>query len=317
MKRASRNELLFLIVALSHASHITATSLVYSMRLRRSLTAPVLFGNQPRTITSFSSVPIYSQRSRHIVDSARAIDICESRKIVGDVLNMRHTSKKLWWIEVTTALADEWFSSQGTSRTSASRFGLDDIVVEAGRVIRMGKNWQFVYYGLAGFPTSWRPSLNETQDPLVGTKLFSLGAGIELSYSAIINPQHAVVFVFQNRFIHFFNRTWQPILPCGGKIQPGNVTDLLFSVMYRFSANVVEAGYNPTFFTNQAVITNNQKISTESFVRNGAYVRYAHLMRDFWAEDKHGFVGAGFSLARASRFNSRIHSAWLAIGGLF
>lgn len=294
-----------------------ATSLVYSMRIRRAFSMRTLNAGEQHSTTAISSVPIFSQRKRHIVDAERATNICEDRKIAGDVLNIRYNARKNWWFEATTAFADEWFTAKGSVPNAASRFGFDDIVLAMGYNVLVNDNLQFVYYAIGGLPTSWRPSLDEQFDTLVGTKFFSLGAGSELSYSFINKQDKSVIFLFQNRVIHFFTRSWEPILPRGGKIQPGNVIDLLFSLMYRWTTNLAEIGYNPTFFNNAAVITGTQKIDGVPFVRHGGYVRYTHLFRNFFGEHKPLFLGAGCSMSHSRRFDSQIYALWGVVGVVF
>lgn len=317
MKQYRYRCVVVLLCALVWIFDSVATSLVYSMRIRRAFSVHRLNKQSAHSTTALSSLPIYSQRNRHIIDEERGFNFCENRKIAGDVINVRYNSHKNWWFELTTAFADEWFTSKGAPRNSASRFGLDDIVLSAGYNIYEGDNLQFTYYAIGGVPTSWRPSHDEQFDTLVGTKFFSLGAGSELSYSFYNDKNKSFIVLFQNRLIHYFTRSWQPILPAGGKIQPGNTIDLLFSLMYRFSMNLAEIGYNPTFFNNAAVITGEQKIDGAPFVRNAVYVRYTHLFRDFFGSHKPLFLGAGFSYSQSRKFDARIYSAWGVVGIVF
>lgn len=316
MSNQKNNILLVLVTSLFFIQN-HASTLVYSMRIRRAFNIRGLNGNETVSTTALTLVPIYTQRDRTIVTNFENRSFDESRKITGGVLNTRYTSAQRWWVEITTALAQEWFQNKGALQNSASKFELDDIVLAAGYNVLVNQDLQFVYYGIAGLPTSWTPTLDEIQDTFVGTNFFSLGAGSELSYSLINSDKRSLIFIFQNRLLHFFTRSWQPILKKGEKVQPGNAIDLLFSFMYRQKGNVFEVGYNPTFFNNEAVILANQKIYDDPFVRHGWYVRYSHSFRNVFGEQKPLIVGTGFSLSRAQKNSSNTYSVWGTFGGVF
>lgn len=308
---------LLIIAFFGLQSHLWATSLVYSMRIRRAFNLRGLSANGARSTTAISAVPIYVQRNRTIAKPEQQINFDEERKIAGSVFNVRYSAPQHWWVEFTTALADEWFRTRGTTNNAASKFKLDDIVIGVGHNIFATDDLQFVWYGIGGVPTSWTLSRDEIQDTFVGTKFFSLGAGSEFSYSLVRNPKSSLILLFQNRLIHFFNRSWQPILQPCGKIQPGNAIDLLFSIMYRFTMNLVEFGYNPTFFNNQGLILPNEKINNEPFVRNAVYARYSHLFKDAFGGRRPLFVGTGFSYSRARFTQASIYSVWGTLGIVF
>ncbi len=167
-------------------------------------------------------------------------------------------------------------------------------------------------YGLAGFPTRTKVTLQEAQDRLVGTRFYALGGGIEGSYSFIKSKEKLLAGIIQIRTIHFFSRSFQPVLPPGGKIQPGQGTDILLSIRYRKDFTLFETGYNPTIFTNQAVILPNETLETKTAVRHGTYANIAHLtkIRIF---GKRLAVGAGFLFSRLSRLDLNNVSAWISL----
>jgi len=172
-------------------------------------------------------------------------------------------------------------------------------------------NGQIVAYGIAGFPTYRAVSAADQFDTPVGTRFFGLGGGGEISYSFIKQRAQALIGIIQTRFVHFFNRHWSPILPCDARIQPGNITDLVLLLQYRKKKNVFEVGYNPTFFTNQAVLLSTQTLKTDTFVRNSVYANYVHLFERLPLIGMPGGFGAGINLGRSDRFDTNIFACWL------
>lgn len=54
------------------------------------------------------------------------------------------------------------------------------------------------------------------------------------------------------RFLHRCERKYYPILPPDTTYSPGNITDFLFLLHYRYFNHNMEMGYNPTYITDQA-----------------------------------------------------------------
>lgn len=300
---------------------IRANTLVYNMRIRRIFSLGDHSSNsslnQKKSKSLISVVPITYKRKRHIVDMQRNIDVFEKRKTNGAILNFRFIQDRKWWLEVTTGIEKEKACYIGSNNFKAHRTGLDDIVFSGGYVFKPHKDTQFVLYGLFGIPTKKNVTILEIHEPLVGTRFKSLGIGSELSYSFINKIEESLIFIFQNRFVHFFNRDWFPILPKGSKIQPGNITDLLFTIQYRRLKNSFEMGYNPTFFTNQGVIVQNQKTLTETFIRQSVYFSYLHLFKKFPIIKQPGALGTGLSISRSKRFETKIFIWWVNFSLLF
>lgn len=296
--------------------YIQPITLVYNMKIRRvfALPAGLSVDDKPRWIPT--AVPILYKRDRHFIDTTRAIDIKEKRLSLGSIFNVRYIPSRAWWAEATTGLEKEHVDAKGTTKLSTSRTGFDDIVLAAGRNLFPSKSTQCVLYGLAGFPTRTKIVAQEAQDTLVGTRFFSAGIGSEFSCGFIENIKHSLVGVFQNRFLHFFERKWDPIIP-GGRIEPGNVTDLLFAVKYRRGKNIFDIGYNPTFFTNQAAVFRTGKVHTPGFIRQGAYASFAHAFVTFPIVRTPVIVGTGFLISRAKRFDTKIFSCWATLSMVF
>ena len=296
---------------------VDAITLVYNMKIRRVFAASALLRKEKKSIWVATAVPIIYKRERHIVDEDLGINICEKIKSGGSLFNLRYVRSKTWWLEATTGIEKERVTSQSAQPFTASRTGLDDIVISGGHNMFFKENIQFVLYGIAGFPTRRNVTLQEAQNALVGTRFFSLGVGAELSYSFVNTLKKSFIVLFQSRFLHFFKRNWSPILPAGAKIQPGNVTDLLFTAQYRKRRNIFEAGYNPTFFTNQAVILKTVTIKGKNSVRNSIYANFAHICKNFPILTTPVIVGAGFSLGESERFDTKNRALWLNISTIF
>lgn len=305
-------------------SDIQANTLVYNMRIRRIFTlgsdqsnnADSVFGNK-KSRELVSVVPITYKRKRHIVDEQRNINLFERRKTNGAILNFRFVRSRKWWLEATTGIEKEGACYVGSSNFTASRTGFDDILFSGGYVFKPHKNTQFILYGLFGIPTKNSVSILEVHEPLVGTRFKSLGIGSEFSYAFVNKLEQSLIFIFQNRFVHFFNRDWFPILPAGSQIQPGNLTDLLFTLQYRKLKNVFEVGYNPSFLTNLAVIVQQQKTKTDPFVRHSIYFNYSRLFKNFPVIKKPGTIGTGLSISRSKRFDTKTFIWWVNFSVLF
>ncbi len=206
--------------------------MVYNLKVRRVFNiAPLL--ERMKSRWPVTAVPIFFTRSRHIVEERTDLDTCEKRRAGGSLFNVRYVASKHWWAEATTGIAKDHGKFSGTDTFHASRVGLDDIVVSGGYRHFICKKGQAVVYGLAGFPTRRKVELSDRHGPLVGSRVYNVGFGLEGSYSFISELKRSCAAIVQSRFIHGFNRSWFPILPKDAKIQPGNFTDLLFTLQFR------------------------------------------------------------------------------------
>ncbi len=293
---------------------IDGTTLVYNMKIRRAfaLGSVVSIKEKRRFAWLLTVLPIFYQRTRNIVVEQLPHTIHEKARSGGSIFNARVLTPHHWWAEVTTGFEKQTTKYGGPRCMRASRTGFDDIVVSVGKNFFIAHdNGQIVAYGITGFPTHRTVSAADQFDPQVGTRFFGLGGGGEISYSFIKKPQQALVGIVQTRFVHFFNRVWSPLLSCDTHIQPGNITDLVLSLQYRRYKNVIEAGYNPTFFTNQAVLLPAQVVKTDTFVRNSFYANYLHLFPQLPLLKLPGGLGAGINIGRAHRFDTKIFACWL------
>lgn len=310
----ARFKIIFLILGICQTSF--PITLVYSMKIRRAFAqARQLLGKEKRAIWALSALPIAYSRTRHFSQKAPHVNIREKRLVLGSIFNVRCIPSDASWFELTTAVENEQAKAKGVSNSPVlqpichSRTGLDDIVISGGYNLYPTEKVQLVFYAIAGFPTHTKISVKDSLGTFVGTRFFSVGAGSEFSYSFINSLTRSLVGIFQNRYIHYFSRSWSPVLPCCSTIQPGDLVDLLFAIKFREKREMFETGYNPTFFFNQSVKTPVAgKVRSEDFVRNGGYVTYAHLFDHL----KHPVIlGAGFSFNKAKVLDSRIFSGWL------
>jgi hypothetical protein len=287
------------------------------MRIRRVFDVSGALSNGRKSRLILSAVPIYYQRDTSVVDNILGINTCESRKAGGAVFNFRYASSCNWWLEATTAAATEHLKAVGIPTLCASRSGLDDIVISAGYNMFPAEGIQIVPYIIAGFPTHWDVTTAEIQGTLLGTRFYSLGTGAEFSYGFITTLARSLDLIIQVRFFHLFDRHFFPILPREGTIQPGNVTDLLFAFQYREKKDIFEVGYNPTFFTNQAIHVPTGTIENENFVRHSVYVDYAHAFLESFLCQKPIIVGAGVNVSRSKKLNAKIFSCWINFTVIF
>ncbi len=271
MKRLS---ILFLL-----SSSLQGTSLVYNLKIRRSFSE---FGSFVKLKKKFryvlTSLPVFYYRKARFLIERTDDDILDKRHGGGSIFNFRMPSKH-WFFEATTAIHKESVVATGTQNFCASRAGFDDIVFAGGYNAFPIKDHQITVYGLAGFPTTRKLVQQDAQRPLVGTRFYGLGGGIEYSYSYINTPKRMLAGIIQGRVIHFFTREAELLLGNEGELQPGQTIDLLLSLRYRHKRTVLETGYNPTFFVNAAVILPNETISARTLIRHGGYISLVHLTK--------------------------------------
>lgn len=317
MKRRMNLFLMCMCVALTITQSIFPITILYSMKIRRVFSgARAALEKEGKPIWAFTVLPVVYTRSRHFEECTPRVDIREKRLLVGSVFDLRCTPSNNTWFEITTALANERAHASGCSDNpflpvcnSISKTGLDDIVVAAGYHVYPTEDAQLDFYIIAGFPTHTKISCDDALGTFLGTSFFSIGAGAEFSYAFLQSIPRSFTLITQARCIHFFDRPWDPILPCGSTIQPGDAVDLLGALRYRENYEIFEVGYNPTFFLNEAVkIPDQCKTRSSDFCRHGAYISYEHVI----ARKKNPIVlGAGFSLNRAHVLDTRIYAGWV------
>jgi len=302
------------VFALTHGLFIcfqlNAVTLVYNLKVRRVFNIePVLERMKSRLVVS--AVPIVFLRKRHLIDTRTGLDDREKRRVGGSLFNLRYVINKHWWLEATTGVETDHGTFTGTDVFHASRFGVDDLVFSGGYRHFIGERAQFIAYGLVGLPTRKKITLEDRHGPLVGTRLYSVGIGLEGSYSFWSELKRSFAAILQGRFIHGFNRDWFPILPKGSEIQPGNSTDLLATLQFREKRTVIEGGFNATIFSNQAVILPTEKISADTFYRYGVYARLSHAIMQAWF-NKPFIFSIGFSLNRSEKFDLKTFTGWVS-----
>jgi len=292
---------------------ISAVTLVYNLRVRRIFNVPEVLERIQSNII-FSAVPIFFHRTSDIETSTNGI-VHEMRNAGGALLNLRYVPSKHGWVEITTGIEKDGGKFVGESPFNASRTGVDDVVLSGG-YRHFINSWQLVAYGLVGLPTRRIVTLCDRYGPLVGSRFYNIGAGGEVSYSFISERKRSLAAIGQVRSIHGFNRRWFPILPKEDIIQPGNGTDLFFSLQWREKRTVFEAGYDATIFSNQAIIKPTIKITTDTFVRHSWFARMAHGFKH-GLFNKPSVVGAGFNVNTAQRFNAHAFVLWVYVTQLF
>ena len=291
------------LVSTSHAIPLT-----YNLKIRRSFNVEPVLKQKKRTLVS--AFPIYYARRSHIVDTNLDIDTREHRHIVGSLFNIRYMPSKHIWFEATTGLERDHGEYCGTQTFERSAVGIDDVVLAVGYRAFPVKKMQLVGYGLIGIPTKTDVTLCDRFGAFVGSRIFNVGIGAEISYSLIQSLPRSLSAIAQGRILHGFERSWEPILPEGGQIQPGNVTDILFALQYRQGLTVIEGGYNATFFSNQALLTPAQTLKTDTFVRNSWYgTIYRAKLKSFF--QKPFVYGLGFNVSSAHKFDARTFTGWL------
>lgn len=261
-------------------------------------------------------MPVFYKRNAHLGNQRLATDLCDRRTVTGCLVNVRYVPSSSWWFETTTGLLKESMCTTGSSKIETSHTGLDDMLFSGGHTFFLDKERQLGMYGLVGLPTKSSVSRHESPGPLVGSRFYSVGGGLEISNSFRNNAYSDLICIAQLRVVHFFSRTWEPILPQGGKIQPGQTIDILLSLRYRQNRTLFEGGYNPTFFINQTLILPTEIVPTETIVRQGGYISFTHLteQKPF---GKPLVLAAGFTGTYTQKLSARAYSMWFNITLIF
>lgn len=310
-----RSALLFMLLIFSETTR--ATTLVYNLKIRRSFNVHNFLPSERKLLWLLTALPIVYVRKRHIVAPQLKQNIHEKTCLGGSIFNVRLLAPKNWWAELTTGVERQTLNTCGTQNFKVSRTGIDDIVLTAGKNFIFKNDAQVALYGFAGFPTKTKVTRFEAEDTLVGTRFFGTGVGGEASYSFISSPKRAVTGIAQARFVHFFNRKWFPIIPCNGKIQPGNVSDIFLLLNYREKKDIFEIGYDTTFFTQQAVQLANRVTKSPHVTRNSFYTSYTRVFTKKSLIKKPGILGCGFTYSREKVLDSNIFIFWVNFSVLF
>ncbi len=291
--------------------------LVYSMKIRRSFGTDLFAALNLKNLVLFTGLPLYYWRDRKIIVPSLEQNIHEKLTAAGAIFNLYAMTQHHWWAELTTGLETQKVKAEGTSNFKNSKTGWDDIILTIGKNFFTDSKTQIATYVLAGFPIGKTVTPLESLGVLVGSRLFGLGAGAEFSYAFMQSAERSFIGLLQARFVHFFSRSWFPILPIDARLQPGNMTDLFLIAQYRVKKNIVEIGYNPTFFTNQAALFKEGKVVNPNFSRNSFYANYTHLLPHFPVLNIPGALGLGMSVSKANLFDAKSASVWFNMTFLF
>lgn len=311
-------------LVLLQTPHLYGLNLVYNLKLRRAFDATSLLAKsqeKPEKISLqkvfVTALPIFYKQKRHIVIPSISKDVHEKTHLIGSLFNVRAMTSNFWWAELTTGVEKQTVTSAGTQSFKIAATGIDDIVISVGKDILFKDGAQLVVYGIAGAPFQQDVTALEAGTTLVGSRFYGLGAGSEFSYAFINKEERVLTGFLQVRLVHFFSRSWYPILAFGDYIQPGNTTDVFAVIRYREKKNVIEIGYNPTFFTNQAADLKAGKVKSPHYVRNSFYSAYEHLFDKSPLLKAPGTIGAGLNIGRINLFDTKIISCWVTLTLLF
>lgn len=268
-----------------------------------------------KSINKVSVIPELAIINRHIIDKPNNIDVHEKSFLAGTIFDFHHIGEKPWWLGIRTAFVKETSQVHGTSEFTISRAAFDDVFIQAGYNQILSDDWQLCIHGAMGLPTLLKLKKNELFNTLVGTRLFSLGLGTDLSYALINEKNRQLILNLHTRLLHFFTRDYTPILQCGGKFQAGNATDVFPSLVYTHNDHYLEFDYDLTIFTNVAVLA--QKTTYIPVIYNHSpYIQYyytIHLPRTTTTMT----VGGGIEYSYAKVFNRKEFQMWWLLGATF
>ena len=268
-----------------------------------------------RAISSFSIIPEVTGITRHITDEPNLIDVQEESFLGGAIFDFKYVGVQPWWFGIRTALIQENSKVTGSNNFTLSRFGFDDIYIQGGYNFVLTDDWQLAMHGGVGLPTSLKPDENELFNTLGGSRLFSMGLGGELSYAVINKKDQVLSLNFHTRLLHFFTRSFTPILQCGEKLQPGNATDIFPSISYTHGDHYLEIDYDLIIFTNVAVLSNPNRYLPVMY-QHAPYIQYYYTIN--WPRTHvTTTVGMGLQYSYARLFDRKQWQAWWLIGTKF
>lgn len=304
------NLIIILILCLKN-QNIKPETIIYYMKIRGVFNIEQGDPSHQKSESNFSFYPFGFKQNRHILDEQDSTNLHEKITNYGLVFNYRYTNKNNWWIDAITGLETEKSCYCGSSNFINKRIGFDDILLTGGYIFYPSNKTQFVLYGSAGLPTRYKVSALEVQNNPVGSRFFNLGAGAEISYNLFTDKKRSIFAILQSRFIHFFDRRWFPILPYDAKIQPGNTTDILCTLLYMQDQNILEIGYDATFSTNEATIFPFCKIKTPPSTLHNYYLNYSRICANIFDSEKSFSYGGGVWLTYSKQFNTKSLTWWL------
>lgn len=303
----------YVCIVLVYANSLDAISLVYNLKIRRSFTYKPDPEYNEKFLLIGTALPInYKRISTFTSILSQPIEpVKETRTVTGSLLNLRLVYNRQWWFEGSTGIEQERVHLKKPLHTKNKTFGLDDIIMSFGYNWFFKNKAQFVIYSITGFPSHSQLKNADSIDPLVGSRLFGTGFGSEFSYAITSTERQSCNIIFQNRFLHFFKRSLVPLLPSTVSFVPGNVTDLLFSIQYRYKKILFETGYNTTFFTNEQIDLPTASIHAPHYVRNGYYATIAHMEKNHPITNRPTLIGVGFSYSHSKAYARNIYAWWL------
>lgn len=221
-------------------------------------------------------VPTFTQSSQ------KALGRFEER-FWGGILGSLRLVQEPFWIECMTSYGTEKLRFRDNGITgNQSRTGFDDFLIDSGANLFLDEKGkvQLSLHLITGIPLFKRVTSQEVIQPLMGSRFFNVGPAVDFTFEFIRTIPHELFATFIARLLHRFPRKYTPILPPSARYAPGNMTDLVFLLHYRYRAHNIEFGYNPTFITNQSYNfpSHKQKLPTIKFT--SVYGLYSYYSRE-------------------------------------
>lgn len=268
-----------LFFSLSHA-----TSSVYSFELYLH---NEYFSQPPGFPSKISVVP-------NITLIEHKTTVGKEHRLFTNLLEAVRLTYKHWWIELFTSIGKEYLTltcEHGCYKKS--RTGFDDFLVDAGYNFLLDKKGkvQLLPHVLVGIPTFWKITQLEQDDPLLGTRTFALGGSLEAVYDFKRSIKHDIFFGFIFRFIHRFDRKYNPVLPPDNIFVPGNITDYLLLFHYRVFQHNIEFGYNITYLSDRAIKSPRATLYQPSTILHTVYGYYALYLERLSSLLEIGLIG--------------------------
>lgn len=185
------------------------------------------------------------------------------------------------WIELIAGFGKESVKYNHEGKVGKqSRFGGDDFLIDIGHnfIDASGKK-QILVHWLTGIPLHRKVTLADVEQPLLGNRTMATGPVIEFAYDFMRTVKNDLFIGLINRFLHWFKRPYEPILPPGAFYKPGNSLDVFFLIHYRYYGHNFEVGYIPTFYFDSSYQFPNQSEQLPSQIYNSVYVDYFYFVQ--------------------------------------
>ena len=205
MKTIIQNKALLILVLWSSCSIGFSATYFYELYLHNEY-----YAEPPGFPSKIALSPIIASFSASSADQWH-----ENRFAVGLDRIITISAKIHSWIEFIAAYGKEHTHLQyEQTEYKENHRGWDDFLIDIGHnfLDKTGKK-QFMFHWVVGIPITWSVTPAQIEQPLWGSRTYSTGPVVEVAYDFIRNAAEDLFIGALARFLHFFKRHYEPLLP--------------------------------------------------------------------------------------------------------